>query len=114
MQGVTTTSATSVTANVLTGQQFERVPGPLKHKIILVASGIDGSVDDHLITFTVGGRVVMPEGAVAINAAGPANDSDEIAQAVGNPGDQLTLRHANSNAAARILGWRIVLKPLMV
>ncbi len=115
IQRIVSVAGLATNANVFNSTDYERVPGTLRHQVRLVLGQIDGAADDIAATFTIGGRVVMPESGLAVDATNPNGErSTVVPSAVGNPGEIILLRLVNSNAAARIAGVRMILTPIAV
>ena len=106
-QDVTSVAGLTTTANLLTGNDFERAPR--RAKVNVVASDVDGAAGDITVRLTLGGRTAIPTSGLQLNAAGPSNDSDAIGGGVVLPGELIRLEAVNTNAAARIIGWRVIL-----
>ena len=107
MQGVQATVAGATTANVLTGQVFERAPydGWARFAETAEAAG------ESRTTIYVGGRVVMQESTVSRAARVPIIPDDVIASAPMRKGDQLVISHRNTGAGTNSLFWRVDLRP---
>ncbi len=114
MQQIVTVAAGATNANVFNGLEYERVPGNLPHRLTLILGQLDQGADDIQATFTVGGRVVMPESGLAVDATNPnAERSTVVPGAVGKPGEIILLRLVNTDAVnAVIVGVRLILTPI--
>lgn len=110
---IQTLTASTTTENLLAGRQYERVPGPLKHMVRVIAAGLDGAAGDITLAVTIGQRTIKPAGGLSLNAGGPSNDADGVAEGMGMPGDLIQLRAVNTNVANRIIGWRVILSPVI-
>lgn len=107
MQGVTSTAAGGSTANVLTGQLYERAPynGYAEFFITGDAAG------EGRATIFIGGRVVQQESSVSRQARPPLIPDDFIVSAPMMKGEQLVINHRNTGAGANNLFWRVNLRP---
>ncbi len=116
IQRIQTVAILGTVANVFNGTEFERVPGSLRHRITLILAQIDEVANDVQATFTIGGRVVMPESGLSVDATAPAaNRHTLVPGAVGNPGEIILLRLVNTDAAAAVVcGIRMILTPIAV
>lgn len=116
IQRIETVAAGATTANVFNGTEFERVPGTLRHRITLILAQIDQGANDIQATFTIGGRVVMPESGLSVDATAPAaNRHTLVPGAVGNPGEIILLRLVNTDAVNAVInGVRMILTPIAV
>jgi hypothetical protein len=107
MQGVTATLTVATTANVLTGQTFERAPFDGWARFATTAEAAGESRQ----TIYIGGRVVMQESTVSRAARVPVIPDDVIATAPMRKGDQLVLSHRNTGAGTNSIFWRVDLRP---
>lgn len=107
MQGTQATLTGATTANVLTGQVFERAPydGWARFGLTAEAAG------ESRTTIYIGGRVVMQESNVSRAARVPIIPDDVIAAAPMRKGDQLVIAHRNTGAGTNTLFWRVDLRP---
>lgn len=116
IQRIVTTALSTTNPNVFNGTEYERVPGTLRHQITLILAQIDEVANDVQATFTIGGRVVMPESGLSVDAAAPVEDRHTLVRnAIGNPGEIILLRLVNTDAAAAVVcGVRMHLQPIAV
>ncbi len=114
IQRILTVGILATVPNVFNATDYERIPGTLRHRIKLVLGQIDEVADDVQATFTIGGRVVMPESGLNVDATNPnAERSTMVDGAVGSPGEIILLRLVNTDAAAAVVvGIRLVLTPI--
>lgn len=94
--------------NILAGSPFERVGGGGAVVRLYAASPNTAAADlaalHIVLTFMLGSDTVIDTAGVGINANGPQVPEDQMAEGVALPGDQITVRATNNNAAARTLG----------
>jgi len=104
MQGVTNTAAQ---ANLLTGQNFERLPYNARVRFLVTgdAAGLARA------TIFIGGRLVMQESSISRANRVPIVPDDVLVTSLGRRGDQVTIA-ARSTGAAVDFFWRVELKPL--
>ena len=107
MQGVQATLTVATTANVLTGQVFERAPYDGWARFAMTADAAGESRG----TIYVGGRVVMQESTLSRAARVPVIPDDVLATAPMRKGDQLSISHRNTGAGTNSLFWRVDLRP---
>ena len=107
MQGVQATVTVATTANVLTGQVFERAPYDGWARFALTADAAGESRG----TIYVGGRVVMQESTLSRAARVPVIPDDVLATAPMRKGDQLVISHRNTGAGTNSMFWRVDLRP---
>lgn len=105
MQSVTSTAAGASTANVLTGQAYERAPfnGVLRIYCTAEAAG------ESRVTVIVGGRLIMQEAPISRQARPPLIPDDFLISAPVRRGDQIVLNHRNTGAGANSIFWRVEL-----
>lgn len=105
MQGVTSTGAGLSTANVLTGQAYERAPfsGRLRFFVTGDASG------EQRVTVIVGGRLIMQEASLSRQARPPLIPDDFLVEAPVRRGEQIVLNVRNTGAGSNNLFWRVQL-----
>lgn len=107
MSGVNSTAAGATTANVLTGQVFERAPYDGYARF----SATGDAAGEGRITLYVGGRVVMQESSFSRAARFPILPDDVITAHPMRKGDQLVVSHRNTGAGANNIFWRVDLRP---
>jgi hypothetical protein len=107
LQGTQATAGGATTANVLSGQVFERAPYTGWARFALTAE----AAGESRATIYVGGRVVMQESPVSRQNRVPVIPDDVIATAPMRGGDQLVISHRNTGAGSNTLFWRVDLRP---
>jgi len=107
MQGTQSTAAGGTTANVLSGQIFERSPYTGWARFALTAE----AAGESRVTIFIGGRVVMAESSLSRAARVPIIPDDVLATAPVRAGEQIVISHRNTGAGANTLFWRVDLRP---
>lgn len=108
MQGTQSTAAGATTANVLTGQLFERMPfdGYARFSLTGEAAG------ESRATIFCGGRVIMQESPLSRQARIPVIPDDIVAGPIPvRRGEQLAVVVRNTGAGANVIFWRVDLAP---
>lgn len=105
MQGVTSTAAGASTANVLTGQAYERAPfsGGVRFYVTGDSSG------EQRVTVIIGGRLIMQEAPLSRQARPPLIPDDFLIAAPVRRGEQIVLNVRNTGAGSNNLFWRVEL-----
>lgn len=108
VQGTQATTAGASTANVLTGNLYERSPvsGFARFSFTAEAAG------ESRVTVYVGGRVVVPESSVSRQARVPLVPDDVLVMKTPiRRGEQIMVVHRNTGAGTNTLFWRVDIAP---
>lgn len=108
IQGVTSTAAGAVTANVLAGSVYEYLPWNAR-----VEFGIVGdAAGEGRVTCLSGSDTVLEESSVSRQARFPVYPDDFSLVDVAAGGERLVIKHRNTGAGANNLFWAVRLTPL--